>query len=116
MFFKPCIRIILVFSLCIFAFHCAQVNYVGKTFSPTSDVDVYYSEDEVEKEYSTIGHAVGSGGFIVSNEKIQEEIIAKARAVGADAVIITGVEKSKVVVDDSTEEERHIKASFIKYK
>jgi hypothetical protein len=110
------IKMIIILSLSIFIIQCAQVNYVGKTYTPTTDIDVYYSEHEIEKEYTSIGQAMGSGGFLVSNEKIQEKLVAKARAVGADAVIIKEVEKTKVVVNDSTEEERHIKATFIKYK
>jgi hypothetical protein len=113
---KICISLILIFSLSLFIIQCAQVNYVGKTFSPTSDIDVYYSEHEIEKEFTTIGHAMGSGGFLVSNEKIQDELVKKARSVGADGVIITEVDKSKVIVDDSAQEERHIKATFVKYK
>ena len=110
------IKMIIILSLSFFIIQCAQVNYVGKTYTPTSEIDIYYSDHEIEKEYTTIGHATGSGGFMVSNEKIQEKLIQKARAVGADGVIIKEVEKTKVVVDDSTEEERHIKATFIKYK
>ena len=113
---KTLIKMLIILSLSIFIIQCAQVNYVGKTFPPTSDIDVYYSEHEIEKEFTTIGHAMGSGGFLVSNEKIQDELVKKARSVGADGVIITEVDKSKVVVDDSTQEERHIKATFIKYK
>ncbi len=110
------IKMIIILSLSIFIIQCAQVNYVGKTYTPTTNIDVYYSDKEIEKEYTSIGHAMGSGGILVSNEKIQEKLIEKARAVGADGVIIKEVEKTKVVVDDSTEEERHIKATFIKYK
>ena len=113
---KTLIKILFVFFLSIFLIRCAQINYVGKTYTPTSQIDVYYSEAEIEKEYTTIGHATGSGGFMLSNEQIQEKLIQKARAVGADGVIIKEVEKTKVVVNDSTEEERHIKATFIKYK
>jgi hypothetical protein len=113
---KTFIILIMIFPLSLLIIQCAQVNYVGKTYTPTTDIDVYYSEHEIEKEYTTIGHAMGSGGFLVSNEKIQEKLIAKARAVGADAVIITEVDKSKVIVDDAAQEERHIKATFIKYK
>ena len=40
---------------------CAKVNYVGKSFDPTTNLDMYYSEDEIKMEYTIIGHAIGSG-------------------------------------------------------
>jgi hypothetical protein len=94
----------------------ANVNYVGKELEPTTSVDVYFSEDEIEKEYTIIGHAVGSGGNFISNDDIQNKLIEKAKSKGADAILITGVEKSNVPAGGGSTEEKQIKASFLKYK
>lgn len=91
---------------------CASVNYVGKTFNPTTDVDVYYSKEEIEKEYTVIGHAIGSG-TLTTNENILKKLMEEAQIKGADAILITGVGKS---ARDNSASEKQINASFIKYK
>jgi len=94
----------------------ANVNYVGKEFEPTTTVDVYFSAAEIEKEYTIIGHAIGSGGDFVSNDKIQGKLIDEAKSKGADAILITGVEKSNIPTGGGSTDEKQIKASFLKYK
>ena len=100
----------------LLALGCASVNYVGKTFDPTANVDIYFSKEEIKKEYTVIGHAIGSGA-LVSNEKIQEKLIEEAKLKGADAILITGLGKSHMPIgDDSSIDETQINASFIKYR
>jgi len=89
---------------------------VGRSLDPTAHVDVYYSEEEIEREYTIIGHAIGTGRFLVSNEAILEELIEQARSRGADAILITGIGKSHVPTDDGSDEEKQITASFLKYE
>jgi hypothetical protein len=110
--FKTYIILILTFII-----GCsAQVNYVGKEYDPTANVDIYYSKEEIKNEYEIIGHAVGSGGDFVSNDKIQEGLISEAKSKGADAILITGVEKSNIPTGGGSTNEKQIKASFLKYK
>ena len=95
---------------------CASVNYVGKSFDPTTNVDLYFSKEEIKNEYTIIGHAIGSGKSFVSNDKILKKLIEEARSKGADAVLITGVGKSNVPTGDGSVDEKQINASFLKYK
>jgi len=99
----------------LLAIGCASVNYVGKSFDPTTSVDVYFSKEEIKMEYTVLGHAIGSG-TIVSNDKIQEKLIEEAKRKGADAILITGLGKSNVTFGTSSTAEKQIKASFLKYK
>ncbi len=100
----------------LLAFGCATVNYVGESFDPTTNVDVYYSEDEIKNEYTIIGHAIGSTSF-VSNDKIVAKLIEEAKSKGADAILITGVGKSNIPTGEySSMAENQINASFVKYK
>ena len=94
----------------------ASVNYVGKEFEPTTSVDVYFSEDEIEKEYTVMGHAIGSGGDFISNDKIQDKLIEVAKSKGADAILITGLGKSNIPTGEWSESEKQIKTLFLKYK
>ena len=101
----------------LFAMGCASVNYVGKYSDTTTNVDVYFSKEEVEKEYTVLGHAIGSGILGASNDKIQKKLIEEAKLKGADAILITGLGKTHVPVGESSStEETQINASFLKYK
>ena len=112
--FKSSTAFILVTLLAI---GCARVNYVGKSFDPTSSVDMYFSKEEIKKEYTVIGHAIGSGTFGASNDKIQKKLIEEAKRKGADAILITGLGRSHIPVGkEGSTEENQIKASFLKYK
>jgi len=100
----------------LLAIGCTSVNYVGESFDPTTDVDVYYSKEDIKKEYTVMGHATGLG-TLASNDKIQKTLIEEARRKGADAVLITGLGKTlSSAIDDSGIDENHIYASFLKYK
>ncbi len=101
--------------LVILAVGCTRVNYVGRSFVPlTEEVDVYFSKEEITKDYTIIGHAIGSGKF-VSNEKIRKKLIDKAKENGADAILITEVDRAHVPTKDGHVTEKQIKASFLKY-
>jgi hypothetical protein len=115
MFIANLKSIIILLLLVILAVGCAHVNYVGKTFVPgTEEVDVYFSKEEIKKDYTIIGHAIGSGK-LVSNNKIREKLIDKAKENGADAILITEVDRTHVPAKDGSITEKQIKASFLKY-
>jgi hypothetical protein len=112
-------NLLLTIALVVLSFGvlaCAHVNYVGRSFEPTTDVDVYLSTEEIEREYVVIGHAIGTGQTFVSNDKIGSKLIEKARSIGADAILITGVGKDNVPAGDGSVTEKQIQASFLKYK
>lgn len=107
--------LIVALVLTIIAFGCARVNYVGRTYVPkTEEVDVFFSKDDIKKEYTVIGHAIGSGK-LVSDNKIREKLIEKAMEKGADAILITEVDRTHVPTKDGSITEKQIKASFLKY-
>jgi hypothetical protein len=104
-------------------------------------VDIYFSLDDVKGEYEVMGHLTATAGDFVSSEKMQEDILKKAREKGADAVVILGLEhyvkdggtswsettetertsdgkKTTTTGSQSsnTEDMKEISARFIKYK
>jgi hypothetical protein len=93
---------------------CAHVNYVGRSFEPTTKIDVYFSKEEIEREYVIIGHAVGTGKSFVSNDKIINKLIEEAKSKGADAILITAVGENNAGDDGASATQ--IQASFLKYK
>ncbi len=95
---------------------CASVNYVGKSFDPTTSVAVYFDESEIDREYVVMGQAIGSGVWR-SYDTVQEKLIEEAKRKGADAILVTGIGRSHVPIGESGQaNENQINAAFIKYK
>jgi len=70
---------------------CASVDYVGKTYAPTSNVDVYMSADDVGRPYEVMGEAraqVDTIPFSKPGQQLQDKLVAEARAKGADGIIL----------------------------
>ncbi|MFK7843981.1 MAG: hypothetical protein AB8G77_01675 [Rhodothermales bacterium] len=106
---------VLLFMIFLMA-GCASVNYVGEEHTPTESVDIYYSEAAIEKEYELIGHGLGSG-FWVRNHKIEGKLISEAKEKGADAILITGLGKSNVMLTNAlSADEKHMNAVFLRYR
>jgi hypothetical protein len=84
---------LLVAGALLVAAGCTKIDYVGKQFAPTTDVAVFFSLDDVEREYEVMGHLTATADDMVSAEKMQEDILKKAREKGADAVVILGLDR-----------------------
>ena len=76
-----------IFGL-VLVFACTKIDYVGESYAPTSQVDMYFSEDEVTIEYRVMGRMVAHANDAVSAEKMQKKMMKKAREKGADGIII----------------------------
>ena len=103
--------------LLVFAAGCANTEYIGETYAPTNDVEIFYSEDAVPYEFTTIGQALGTGVW-VKNRKIQNKLVDEAMRRGADAILITGLGQSHIPLgeDGGSAREKQINASFLKYR
>jgi len=116
---------------------CAHVDYVGRSYSPTSHVDLFFDEHEVRESYDVMGQVRAGANDLVSAEKLQAKIMQKAQDKGADAVVITGMDRYKsgesTTYNESTKErrrrtetsgsstttnmnEKEIRALFLKYR
>ena len=117
------IIVLLMVVLNLFLTACGDgIDYIGDTYSPTSHVDVYFSEDDVTEDYQKMGHATAERG---TAEELQERLIEKARENGADGIIFQGINRIKTgetttvdaVGTEHTQNTRvlQVKAVFIKY-
>jgi hypothetical protein len=121
---------------------CTQIDYVGKEYSPTDNVDIYFNEKDIGRDYTVMGQVLATSDYyFVSAEKMQKKIIEQAKKKGADGVIITelvryqsgesstyeeqtkteekeGETKSTITATKRTspEETKEVRAIFIKYK
>ena len=92
---------------------CATINYVGESYPPTQEVDLYFSEEDIEREYTVVGRILATANSdeaVYSSEKFTQAILKKAREKGADGVVILWL--SSGLVDDK----RRIEALAIRYK
>jgi hypothetical protein len=72
-------------------FSCGtRVNYLGTSYAPTKNVDVYVSQAAVKKPFDVIGKGYVQQQLASSEsvEVIQRKAVEKAKLKGADAVII----------------------------
>ena len=120
--------IVLILSMLLFLTACGDdvdVDYLGDSYTPTSHVDVYFSEEDVTEGYLVIGHATADGG---DTEALQETLIEKARDNGADGIIFEGFDRVETgeqtivndigdtsIVNTYTTSALEVKAIFIKY-
>lgn len=74
---------------------CASVDYVGKSYPPTANVDVYMSADDVERPYEVMGEAraqIDAIPFAKQGQQLQEKLLAEARERGANGIILGALE------------------------
>lgn len=76
-------------GLCLLLSSCAvqQVTYFGDKLTPTTSVEIYYSEHDVKKDFKVIGHLTCING---DQEKVKAYLTTYAKSIGADAIVITG--------------------------
>jgi uncharacterized protein YbjQ (UPF0145 family) len=135
-------RLMILAAVLLLVTGCTKIDYVGKEYPQTTDVEIFFSLEDVNREYEVMGHLTATADAdMVSAEKMQEDILKKAREKGADAVVILGLDTyttsspsswsettettktnsgTKTVTSGSsssgTEEKKEIRATFLKYR
>lgn len=87
---KRCIFIVI--PVLILASACTKLDYIGEEYPPTTHVDLFFSEDAVERDHKVMGHLIATADDFVSAEKMQKKMIKKAMEKGADGLVILGLE------------------------
>jgi len=132
---------VLLLTVSIILGSCTKIDYIGEEYPPTTNVDMYFAEEDVAREHKVMGHLIATADDLVSAEKMQKDMKKKAMEKGADAIIILGMEKyqagettnytetteegttkkgnpkttTKATSTTTTEEKKQIKAILIKY-
>lgn len=101
-------RSLIIITLSLFLSSCAMpIVYSGYTLPQTNSVEVFYSTGEVHKDYKVMGRMISHD---YGKEIVKKEFEKYAKKIGADAVIIIGVDKS------ITGKPNRIVADAVKYK
>ena len=81
---------VLLFSL-LSASCAVRMNYLGSSYPPTEQVDVYVDASAIKRPYTVIGKAypeyAGYAELVYTTEKLQEKVVEIARQKGANAVL-----------------------------
>jgi hypothetical protein len=83
---------------------CVSVDYVGKSYPPTSSVDLYMSASDVKRPFEVIGDAraqVEALPFSNPAQQLQTKLMQEAQSRGANGVIL-GTLASRQVSSTST--------------
>jgi len=75
---------------------CVNTDYVGESYSPTTQVDVYYSMEDVDSPHVVMGKITATAMDGWDSGAMVEELKAQAMAKGADALVIEGVHTDTV--------------------
>jgi hypothetical protein len=108
-------RLLLILCVAFILVRCATIHYLGDSYPPTQHVDLYFSEDDVQKEYKVIGRIEATADadeLIYSTDKFTEAIREKAQAKGADGVIILDFRNVQTGI---TENNDHTRTSVEKH-
>jgi hypothetical protein len=88
---------------CIFTACSPSVQYIGRSYAPTANVDLYFDTHDIKKDYEVMGKIDGIGGIIESGfQDIQNKIVEEAKKRGADGVIIYNMEQRVVGTTTNT--------------
>ena len=94
------------------------VYYLGDSYTPTTEVAIFYDEKDVERAYTTMGRMTHDQFINYSPEIIREEMVKEARLRGADAIIFTALNMNREydLADKEREDRVQVEAKLIRYK
>lgn len=78
---------------------CApQINYLGSSYPPTQEVDIFFDEEDIQRDFKVMGMMKNEGAEMELDdaESVKNAMIKKAKSVGADAILFLGFYSEKV--------------------
>jgi len=108
----------LAFFLLIAAMSCSpKINYLGDSFSPTSSIDTYYDEADIERDYRVMGLISGDNKNSIHDlNGLKNKMIEEAQMNGADAILFINLFSTPNSNVEGASSSEHIEAKLIKYK
>lgn len=71
---------------------CVSSSYVGKSYMPTTVVDLFMTWEDVPRDYEVMGYADATPQTFSSIEAAQKKVEGLARQKGADAIVFEGID------------------------
>ncbi len=89
-------QLLLSAALAALLIGCVNTDYVGESYPPTTQVDVYYAMEDVSRPHVVMGKITASAMDGWDSNAMVEELKSQAMAKGADAVVIMNVHTETV--------------------
>jgi hypothetical protein len=105
--------LLLIPVLTLFVACTPTINYLGESYSPTGNVEVFYDEQDIPGDFKIMGHLSHDLFISYTPESIQQEMILEAQQRGADAILFS--EYTTTTTNDC-DSRNMVKASLVKYK
>ena len=85
------------------------MNYLGDTFPPTDEIDVYYDEGDIKKDFRVIGQLSGDNinNGLIELEEVKKGMIEEGKMRGTNGILF--------LFSDSFDNEHIIKSKLIRY-
>lgn len=80
--------LIILLILCAVVISFTTIDYVGKTYAKTDHVEIFFSTDEIKREYEVIGQIKAEASEVVKFEVMEQQLVKNAMVRGADAILI----------------------------
>lgn len=100
---------LLYLSIIILLGSCSPtLNYLGDNYPPTDNVDVYYDEGDIKREFKVIGQLTGDNvNTAVNLNDVKNGMIEEAKMRGANGIWF--------LYSDSFDNDHIIKSKLIRY-
>ena len=109
-------RISVVATILLSLTSYVSTDYIGKSYPPTSNVEIFFSENDIKGDYEVMGELTAeTEDFVFTNaEKMQNKMIDEAKKKGADGIILTGLERRVTGEETTTSSEAKVKDDKLK--
>ena len=79
------------------------IDYLGNAYAPTSNVEISFDPQDIQRSYKIMGKMENSGnpGELDRAQAVQAVMLEKAKSVGADAILFSGLPREKWLSDSS---------------
>ncbi|SFU55182.1 hypothetical protein [Pontibacter akesuensis] len=88
------------------------IHYLGESYPPSTDIEVFYDVKDVKRDYKVIGKMTNDELSSDIPEQVRAQMVERAKQAGGDAIIFTdlGVDRTEVNSGSLV-----VKANVIKY-
>ena len=85
------IRFFTIISTALLCVACVNTDYLGKSYAPTTSVDIYYNMSDVTRSHEVMGKITANAMEGWDSNAMVEELQKQAMAKGADAIVIENI-------------------------
>lgn len=84
--------IVVICALLVGLTSCVSAQYIGKSYMPTTSVDLFMTWEDVPGDYEIMGYVDATPNPLASMEDAQKKVERLACEKGADAIVFEGID------------------------